>query len=225
MKITNSFLLIVMSLSTCIFSDDSIASIKATYRASKELNELIRKNHFPIRSQDGNDEIPVPADQLEGIKKRISEYSSIVKTKNIGKLYKDFGSLYIKLEFWWKIIEDSDSPDTRFLKYYPKLESVDMGKVEKLLERIHPSGSSFYLAPEIIEMYMIENDQRVEELCEVAICMYASTSITTIAKDLGEIEKNSNTFIYSRHGVKCIRFGSTALGLLEDGKLWLYHWE
>ena len=209
-----------------VLAEDVSTSNKDSYRFSKELNNLINEILVPVReSIDGPRMEPVQANEQAMVIARIAQYKAGLEARDYGRLYKDFGSIDIRHKCWRKIIENDDGSHSRFMHYYPKVSDLDMTKIRKLLERLHLRGSAYYLPIDIVEMYMIENQDAVDEMCQVAFSTYVSTTREALLKDIALFDAKAMLYKYSMHDVKGVLFGSTAMGLMDDGLIWLYDWD
>ena len=209
-----------------VYAEEAITSNKDSYRFSKELKGLIDEILVPVReSIDGPESELVPVNERAMIIARIAQYKTELEERDYGRLYKDFGSIVIRHKCWRQIIENDDGSHSRFMRYYPKVGDIDMAKVRELLERLHRSGSAYYLPIDIVEMYMIETQNAVDELCQVTFSTYVSTMRDTLHKDIAQFDAKALLYKYSRRDVKSVLFGSTAMGLMDDGLIWLYDWD
>ena len=211
-----------------VYAEEAITSNKDSYRFSKELKGLIDEILVPVQAIDNPRTEPVPVNEQAMVISRIAQYKTELEERDYGRLYKDFGSIVIRHKCWRQIIENDDGSHSRFMRYYPKVGDIDMAKVRKLLERLHLSHHTqrvYYMPIDIVEMYMIETQDAVDEMCQVAFSMYVSTMRVALLKDIAQFDAKAPLYQYSMYGVKSILFGSTAMGLMDDKLIWLYNWD
>lgn len=204
-------------------AQDSLPHILRGYNELPQLKELVASSLQPRRNETGAlSTAPVPEALHPLIAERLGRYGRLLETKDFGVLYKEYASIFVRFKFWKQVVELTDAGSSRFVRYYPTPEQVDLKACADLISRLAAVEAAHYFPHEIVEMAMIEQQQQVDEICEAAFLIYMSQTCKQHVADLKAFDQSKMEFTFSRHGVKAIVLGDSAMMVMADGQLRLF---